>query len=98
MRNEEKSAGMRPWFVYLLRCKDDSLYCGITTDVKRRVAEHNSGTGAKYIVPGRRPAKCVWKQKTANQSTALKLEYWIKQRNSEAKETIVKKKRKLPLD
>ena len=88
---------MSQWFVYLLRCKDNSLYCGITTDVKRRVSEHNSGTGAKYIVPGRRPVKCVWKQKTADQSTALKLEYWIKQQNSETKETIVRKKKKVQL-
>lgn len=85
------------WFVYLLRCKDHSLYCGITTDIKRRVSEHNSGKGAKYIVPARRPAKCVWKQKAGEKSDALKLEYWIKRRGTEAKESIVKKKTKVAL-
>ena len=36
------------WWVYLLRCADGSLYTGITTDVERRTAQHNTGTGAKY--------------------------------------------------
>ena len=89
--------GMKSWFVYLLRCKDDSLYCGITLDLVRRIVEHNSGKGAKYIVPSRRPVKCVWKQKAGDKSEALKLEYWIKQRSAAMKEEIVKKKRRLPL-
>lgn len=40
--------GMSRWFVYVLRCQDDSLYTGITTDVTRRFAQHRSATGAKY--------------------------------------------------
>ena len=88
---------MAQWFVYLLRCKDHSLYCGITTDITRRLSEHNSGKGAKYIVPSPRPVKCVWKQEVGEKSDALKLEYWIKQRGTETKELIVKKKTKVAL-
>lgn len=39
---------MSSWFVYLLACADGSLYCGVTTNLDRRLAEHNSGTGARY--------------------------------------------------
>ena len=88
---------MPQWFVYLLRCRDGSLYCGITTDVKRRVSEHNSGKGARYIVPARRPVKCVWKQKAEDHSAALKLEYRIKQWKPEAKEALVRKRTKVQL-
>lgn len=44
----------RHWFLYALRCADETLYTGITTDLARRVAEHNSGRGARYTA-GRRP-------------------------------------------
>ncbi len=81
--------------MYLLECKDGSLYCGITTDIKRRVAEHNSGIGAKYIVAARRPAKCVWKQSAKDRSEASKLESWIKRRGTVAKQEIVRKKRRV---
>jgi len=86
---------MSKWHVYLLRCRDGSLYCGIATDIDRRVSEHNSGKGAKYIVPSRRPAKCVWKQTAKDRSAASKLEHWIKQRGSDAKEIIVRKKKRI---
>jgi len=79
------------WSVYLLRCRNGSLYCGITTDIKRRVSEHNSGKGAKYIVPRRRPVKCVWKQVMKNQSDALKLEHRIKKFSVKKKEVLVMK-------
>ena len=79
------------WSVYLLRCQDGSLYCGITTDLKRRVLQHNSGKGAKYIVPTRRPATCVWKKVMRDQSDALKLEHRIKKLGVEKKELLVEK-------
>ena len=66
------------WHVYLVRCRDDSLYCGIAVSVSRRIVQHNSGAGAKYIVPSRRPVKCVWKRKARDHGDALRLEYWLK--------------------
>lgn len=67
------------WHVYLVRCKDGSLYCGIAADLTARLLQHNSGRGAKYIVPSRRPVECVWRRTVADKSRALRLEYWIKQ-------------------
>lgn len=48
----------RDWFLYALRCADDTLYTGVTTDLARRVAEHNAGRGARYT-SGRRPVRLV---------------------------------------
>ena len=61
------------WFVYMLRCADGSLYTGVTTDVERRVKEHNGEggkcKGAKYT-KARRPVQLVYTEKTLNRSTA----------------------------
>lgn len=76
---------MSSWHVYLVRCRDDSLYCGIARDVARRLAQHNAGTGAKYIVPSRRPVECVWKRRVADQGSALRLEFWLKRRDASVK-------------
>jgi putative endonuclease len=46
-------SGEATWFVYMIRCRDGSLYTGISTDVERRLAEHQSGKGAKYLCRGR---------------------------------------------
>ena len=68
---------MHPWFVYLLRCADDSLYCGITTDVDRRLKQHNAGTASKYT-RSRRPVSLAALTGVENKSAALKLELLIK--------------------
>lgn len=86
------------WFVYLLKCRDGSLYCGITRDIPRRVAQHNAGKGAKYVVPARRPVECVWKRRAVDQSQALSLEYWIKQLAAETKGRLVEKRTMIRLD
>jgi putative endonuclease len=70
---------LNTWFVYLVHCRDESLYCGIATSVPRRIAEHNAGKGARYIVPKRRPVVCVWKRRMIGHGEALRLEYWVKQ-------------------
>lgn len=66
------------WNVYLVRCRDESLYCGVATSVPRRVAEHNAGKGAKYVVASRRPVVCVWTRRVAGHGEALRMEYWVK--------------------
>ncbi|MBI9079107.1 MAG: GIY-YIG nuclease family protein [Pseudodesulfovibrio sp.] len=68
---------MQSWFVYLLRCADDSLYCGITTDVDRRLAKHNAGTASKYT-RSRLPVFIETHIAVENKSEALKLEIRIK--------------------
>ena len=68
----------KKWVVYLVRCSDKSLYCGISYDYKGRLIEHNSGKGAKYT-RSRRPVELVGISPEMTKSKALKLEYSIKQ-------------------
>ncbi len=68
----------KKWVVYLVRCFDKSLYCGISNDLKSRVIEHNLGKGAKYT-RSRRPVDLVGISPEMTKSEALKLEYRIKQ-------------------
>ena len=65
------------WSVYLVRCRDGSLYTGITTDLVRRLAAHNSGTASRYT-RSRRPVRVVHEETGFNHSTALKREAAIK--------------------
>ena len=69
--------GMARWFVYVLRCRDGSLYTGISTDVEQRVAVHNAGRGARYTRP-RLPVVVVHVERKRSRSTALKREAAIK--------------------
>lgn len=67
------------YYVYIVKCGDNSLYTGITTDVERRVAEHNEGVrGAKYT-RARRPVSVVYSSEHPDKSEALKEEHRIKQ-------------------
>jgi putative endonuclease len=66
------------YYFYLLKCVDGTLYTGITTDLERRVREHNENKlGAKYTL-ARRPVRLVFSQKFQNRSSALKAEMRIK--------------------
>jgi putative endonuclease len=65
------------WYIYILECSDGSLYTGITTDVNRRLSEHNSGSGAKYTRT-RTPVKLRALFEAKNRSEASKEEYRIK--------------------
>ncbi len=67
------------WCVYMLRCADGSLYTGITTDVDRRVAEHNGegGLGARYT-RSRRPVQLVYQEIVASRAEATRREAAIK--------------------
>lgn len=68
---------MRTWHVYLLRCADNSLYCGITNDLNRRLAAHNAGTASKYT-RARLPVSLAASTEVDGKSSALKLELAIK--------------------
>ncbi len=65
------------WTCYLLECADGTLYCGITNDVEKRLALHNSGEGAKYT-RGRTPVRLVYSEQCADKSAALKREREVK--------------------
>ncbi len=73
------------WHLYVLLCKDGTLYCGITNDLTRRIAQHNAGKGARYT-RGRGPLTLLrsWPQKS--QSTALRAEISFKKLSRSAKD------------
>ena len=71
-------------FVYLLRCADDTLYCGWTTDIDRRLAAHRSGTASRYT-RSRRPVELAVVIPVANRSAALREEARIKRLTRDAK-------------
>ena len=78
------------WYLYLVRCRDGSLYTGITTDVARRLAEHrgSGGAGAKYL-RGRGPLTLVFQKKVGGQSLALGVERKVKKLSKARKEELV---------
>lgn len=71
-------------FVYMLRCKDGSLYTGWTNDLEHRLAMHNSGRGAKYT-RGRGPLKLVYSEELPDKEAALRRECAIKKLRREQK-------------
>jgi putative endonuclease len=77
------------WYVYIIRCHDGSLYTGIATDVKRRFAEQQNKSGAKYL-RGRGPLTLVFKQRVGQRSRALRVERRIKCLPKQRKEALVK--------
>lgn len=78
------SSTNKNWVCYLLRCADNTLYCGITNDMKKRLAAHNAGTAAKYT-RARGPVKLVFVEDCADRSTASKREMAVKKLPREAK-------------
>ncbi len=77
-------------YVYLVRCRDESLYCGYTTDVEKRVQTHNRGEGAKYT-KSRLPVTLVYYEELPSKSEALKREYAIKQLTRKQKLALIEK-------
>lgn len=65
------------WCVYIIRCSDNTLYTGITTNIDRRFNQHVEGTGAKYF-RGRQPLQVVYLEKSHTRSSATKREAEIK--------------------
>lgn len=78
------------WKLYILRCRDGSLYTGITTDVEKRFAAHNAGKGAKYT-RGRGPLELVYQEQCEDHSHALRRELEIKALPKEEKLKLIEK-------
>jgi putative endonuclease len=76
-----------PWTVYLARCRDGSLYTGVTTDPGRRLAEHNAGRGGAYT-RSRLPVTLAYCELVDNRSCALRREHAIRRLNRSEKETL----------
>lgn len=83
------SSTVKNWYVYFLRCSDNSVYCGITNNLDRRLKDHNhSPRGSKYT-RSRRPVFLVWFVEVSSRSEALKMEYRLKKLSKEKKEKII---------
>ena len=79
---------MSEWFVYILRCADDTLYTGITNDLIRRCDQHNAGTASRYT-RSRLPVVLVYQEPQATRSLALKRELAIKALSRKQKELLI---------
>ena len=79
------------WYLYILRCGDNTLYTGITTDVEKRFEAHQSGKGAKYT-RGRGPLELAYREECGTHSDALKREAQIKKLSREQKQTLITSK------
>ena len=76
------------WWVYVLRCADRSLYTGVTTDMHRRVRQHNAGTASKYT-RSRLPVRLAYHEKAAGRGAALQREAAIKRLTRKGKEKLI---------
>jgi putative endonuclease len=95
MKKSELRSKLKPkhtqWYVYLLECKDGSYYCGITTNLDRRIAEHNAGKGAKYT-RGRCPVRLLEAIKLPSHGKALQVEAAVKKQQKAKKIDFLKSK------
>ena len=82
---------MSDWYLYLIRCRDSTLYTGISTDVDRRLAQHEGGgnAGSRYL-KGRGPLSLVFQEKLGSKSLALKVERRVKKMSKARKEKLIK--------
>lgn len=79
------------WYVYILRCRDETLYTGITNDLGARIRAHNAGTGAKYT-RGRGPVELIYCETLSSHGDALRREYAIKQLSKQQKLALIAQK------
>ena len=79
-----------PWLVYILECRDGSLYTGITNDMERRLQQHNDGTGARYT-RSRRPVRVRYQETCESRSAALLRECSLRLLSRKEKEALLAK-------
>ncbi len=89
MNIEKEHTESGDWYIYIIKCVDGSLYTGITTDVVRRLAEHQSGKGGSKYLRGRIPLVIALQKKVGDKSLALKIENRIKKLSKNAKEELI---------
>ena len=79
---------MARWYVYIVRCRDGSLYTGATNDLEKRVTAHNTGRGARYT-RSRRPVALVYSRAVRDRSRALSVEARLKQLTRAEKQRLI---------
>ena len=80
---------MKLYFVYILKCKDDSFYTGFTNDLERRLYEHNAGISKESYTFDKRPVELVWFETFTNPSHAIEIEKKIKGRSIRKKQALI---------
>ena len=78
------------WFVYIVCCADNTLYTGITTNLDKRMRQHNSLKGGAKYTRGRQPVVLVYAEKVASRSLACRREYDLKKLSSQQKRRLIK--------
>ena len=86
---------MKPWYVYIIRCNDMSLYTGVTTDVERRFKEHKEGRKGSRYVKARIPLKVVYVETHDSRSEAQQREHVLKRFTKIEKEALIKGKHEI---
>ena len=76
------------WYVYILRCVDDTLYTGITNNIDRRLKAHNAGTASKYT-RSRRPVTMIYQEEAETKGDALRRELAIKTMTRSQKQSLI---------
>ncbi|WP_284217222.1 GIY-YIG nuclease family protein [Agaribacter marinus] len=94
--NQKKAA--RPWFIYLIKTVQDTLYCGVTTCIERRLKEHrNQSIKTAKALRGKAPLTLVYAASIDNKSDALKTEIWVKKQKRTQKLSLIRGDILLPI-
>ncbi len=96
MGEKESASRWKPdcgWFLYILRCQDDTFYTGVTKDLKRRLTMHNGGKASRYT-RARRPVEMVYYEDCASRAQALVREYKVKALSRKKKKELVVNRKK----
>lgn len=91
MTGKRKKAA--PWHVYIVSCSDGTFYTGITTDLERRIGEHNAGKAGARYTRSRRPVRLVYREAAESRSEAARREYRIRRMSPAEKRKLTKEKR-----
>ena len=89
MDKSHRKCEKKSWCVYMVRCSDGTLYSGITNDLEKRIAAHNSEKDGARYTRSRRPVKLVYSEQTGSRSAAAKLEYQLKKMPLAMKKVLV---------
>jgi len=89
-KNDDTMDNTNNWNIYIVQCNDDTLYTGISCDVKRRIHEHNHLKCAARYTRVRRPVKLVYQEQTTSRSAAAQREYQIKKMKTTEKKALIK--------
>ncbi|OGW74765.1 MAG: hypothetical protein A2Z72_04955 [Omnitrophica bacterium RBG_13_46_9] len=91
MATRDRTIYNEPWFVYIARCRDKTLYTGIAKDAKKRITEHNTSISCRYT-RGRKPVELLYEEKRLNYNKARKREAEIKRLSRKEKLELIDNK------